>query len=78
MTRVLAVATVCMLLAATALAQFGGGFRGPFIVRPNIHYDGQFTFVRLKYTTAPGDFGTADGRHGATGIRWRSRTSCAS
>jgi len=59
MTRVLAVATVCVLLAATALAQFGGGgggFRGPFIVRPNIHYNGQFTFVRLKYTTAPGGF----------------------
>ena len=53
-TRVLAVAGVSVLLAASALAQFGG--RGPFIVRPNIHYDGRFTFVRLKYTTAPGGF----------------------
>jgi hypothetical protein len=41
-----------VLLAATALAQFGG--RGRFIVRPNITYDGAFTFVRLKYTPAPG------------------------
>src|SRR5882672_9744249 len=54
--RVLAAAMVSVLLAASALAQFGGGPRGPFIVRPNIHYDGQFTFVRLKYTTAPGGF----------------------
>ena len=53
-TRVLAVAGVSVLLAASALAQFGG--RGPFIVRPNIHYDGRFTFVRLKYTTAPGGY----------------------
>ena len=45
-----------MLLAATALAQFGGGPRGPFVVRPNIPYDGRFTFVRLKYTTAPGGY----------------------
>ena len=30
--------------------------RGPFVVRPNIHYDGRFTFVRLKYTTAPGGY----------------------
>ena len=52
-TRVVAAAVVSILIAATALAQFG---RGPFIVRPNIHYDGRFTFVRLKYTTAPGGF----------------------
>src|SRR5438093_5642002 len=52
-TRVLTVAVAGILLAATALAQFG---RGPFIVRPNVHYDGRFTFVRLKYTTAPGGF----------------------
>jgi len=55
-TRVLAGTVVSLLLAASAMAQFGGGFRGPFIVRPNIRYDGQFTFVRLKYTTAPGGF----------------------
>ena len=43
-----------MLVAVSALAQFGG--RGPFRVRPNIPYDGRFTFVRLKYTTAPGGY----------------------
>ena len=52
--RVLVVAGLCVLLAASALAQFGG--RGPFVVRPNIRYDGRFTFVRLKYTTAPGGY----------------------
>jgi hypothetical protein len=55
--RVAAAALVSLLVAVSALAQFGGGFgRGPFIVRPNIHYDGRFTFVRVKYTTAPGGF----------------------
>jgi hypothetical protein len=47
------------LLTATlalALAQFGFGGRGRFVVRPNIPYDGQFTFVRVKYTTAPGGY----------------------
>jgi uncharacterized protein DUF4159 len=45
---------VSLILAATASAQFGP--RGRFVVRPNIRYDGQFTFVRLKYTTAPGGY----------------------
>ena len=40
-----------IVIAAAALAQFGG--RGPFRVR-NIPYDGRFTFVRIKYTPAPG------------------------
>ena len=44
---------LCVLLAATAFAQFG---RGRFEVHPNVHYDGRFTFVRLKYTTAPGGY----------------------
>jgi hypothetical protein len=44
-----------VLIAAAALAQFGGG-RGPFRILPNIPYDGRFTFVRLKYTTAPGGY----------------------
>ena len=44
-----------LLIAATAFAQFGGP-RGPFHERPNIPYDGRFTFVRLKYTTAPGGY----------------------
>jgi hypothetical protein len=45
--------SIALLVAATALAQFGGP-RGPFHEYPNIPYDGQFTFVRLKYTHGPG------------------------
>jgi len=41
--------------AAAATAQFGFA-RGPFHQYPNIPYDGRFTFVRLKYTTAPGGY----------------------
>jgi hypothetical protein len=52
---VLAGAGAAALIAASALAQFGGP-RGPFRERPNIPYDGRFTFVRLKYTTAPGGY----------------------
>jgi len=40
-------------LASTALAQYGGP-RAPFREYPNIPYDGRFTFVRIKYQTAPG------------------------
>ena len=43
------------LLATLAFAQFGGP-RGPFRERPNIPYDGRFTFVRVKYETAPGGY----------------------
>ena len=43
-----------------ALAQRGfGGFGGrwvPFAIQPNAHYDGRFTFVRVKYETAPGGY----------------------
>ena len=53
--RVLAAGIACVLVAASAVAQFGGP-RGPFRERPNIPYDGRFTFVRLKYTTAPGGY----------------------
>ena len=51
--RVLTACSVALLTAVTALAQFGGP-RGPFHEYPNIPYDGQFTFVRLKYTHGPG------------------------
>src|SRR5262249_22326750 len=44
-----------LLTAAVALAQFGFA-RGPFREYPTIPYDGRFTFVRLKYTTAPGGY----------------------
>ncbi len=50
-----AAASVVVLTAAAAFAQFGFA-RGPFREYPNIPYDGRFTFVRLKYTTAPGGY----------------------
>ncbi len=53
--RLLAGVCASVLIAVAALAQFGGP-RGPFHQRPNIAYDGRFTFVRLKYTTAPGGY----------------------
>jgi hypothetical protein len=46
-------------MAATARAQFGGprgGPRGFFSTRPNVPYDGRFTFVRVNYETAPGGY----------------------
>ena len=61
----LAAAAVVLLLAVTVLAQGRrfrgwGGFErrmgGTFSETPNIRYDGQFTFVRVKYTTAPGGY----------------------
>jgi hypothetical protein len=48
-----AASSVALLMAVAALAQFGGP-RGPFREYPVIPYDGQFTFVRLKYTHGPG------------------------
>jgi hypothetical protein len=53
--RVLTSVAFSLLIAVTAFAQFGGP-RGPFHEYPNITYDGRFTFVRLKYTTAPGGY----------------------
>jgi hypothetical protein len=53
--RVLIVITILLATAVAALAQYGGP-RGPFREYPNIPYDGQFTFVRIKYTTAPGGY----------------------
>jgi hypothetical protein len=54
-TRALAGTVAGLLVAVSAVAQFGGP-RGPFHERPNVAYDGRFTFVRLKYTTAPGGY----------------------
>src|SRR5258708_8333085 len=45
-------AALTLALAVTALAQYGGP-RGPFHEYPNVPYDGRFTFVRIKYQTAP-------------------------
>ena len=54
-TRALAATLAGLLVAVSAVAQFGGP-RGPFHERPNVAYDGRFTFVRLKYVTAPGGY----------------------
>ena len=60
--RTASAVTIAILLAAlTASAQRrGGGFFGgrfaPFKTLPNIGYDGRFTFVRVKYETAPGGY----------------------
>ena len=50
--RSLLTVLLTLALASTALAQSGGP-RGPFHEYPNIPYDGGFTFVRIKYQTAP-------------------------
>ena len=59
MYRVLLAAAVALALATAALAQRrffdGEGYsREPAI--HNVPYDGQFTFVRIKYETAPGGY----------------------
>jgi hypothetical protein len=51
--RVLTAGSCILLMAVAAAAQYGGP-RGPFHEYPTIPYDGQFTFVRLKYTHGPG------------------------
>ncbi len=54
---VLCAALLC--LAAAAAAQRGFGFFGSgraVTVHPNIPYDGRFTFVRVRYETAPGGY----------------------
>src|SRR5437879_13414290 len=53
----LAVATICATAAAYAQRQFGGfGGYGRSSPLPNISYDGRFTFVRVRYETAPGGY----------------------
>src|SRR5216110_3153179 len=48
-----------LMLGGVALAQrggFGGFGGGPSSAGPNIPYDGRFTFVRIRYETAPGGY----------------------
>jgi hypothetical protein len=55
--RIVGLGAVIALTAASAVGQFGfGGGRGRFAVQPNIAYDGRFTFVRVKFQTAPGGY----------------------
>ena len=51
-------AFILLAISFNALAQ-RFGFRGrmvPFDIQPNAPYDGRFTFVRVKYQTAPGGY----------------------
>jgi len=56
--RLLSTVLALVLAAgAVALAQFGfEGFRDLYRPRPNIPYDGRFTFVRVRYTPSPGGY----------------------
>jgi hypothetical protein len=57
--RTLILVVAAALLAGTAYAQRGFRFRNTPIhldTPPNAPYDGRFTFVRLKYETAPGGY----------------------
>src|SRR5215510_9261405 len=59
--RLRAVLSILALLVcgSIAFAQFGGFFGGNTGRDPDVKnapYDGRFTFVRLKYTTAPGGY----------------------
>jgi Domain of unknown function (DUF4159) len=52
----IAAASFCLIGAAYAqrdFGGFGGGLRSPL---PNTPYDGRFTFVRVRYETAPGGY----------------------
>jgi hypothetical protein len=51
------VALVLLLaVAMSAYAQRGYGRFVPYQIPPNAPYDGRFTFVRVKYETAPGGY----------------------
>ena len=71
-----ATAGMLIVLVAVTLAAQGQRFRGAPIsldVPPNPRYDGRFTFVRLKYETAPGGFwyrGLPSWAHGYPQSEW--------
>jgi hypothetical protein len=51
------IASIVVLMSGAALAQFGfGGIDGSYRPLPNIPYDGRFTFVRVRYSHAPGGY----------------------
>jgi APA family basic amino acid/polyamine antiporter len=69
-------ATACLVLLLSAALAAQGRMWGPPIsldVPPNPSYDGRFTFVRLKYTTAPGGYwyrGLPSWAHGYPQSEW--------
>jgi hypothetical protein len=55
--KALVAAAALLLLSAAAIAQRRfPGYQGREPSVDNVGYDGRFTFVRLKYTTAPGGY----------------------
>ena len=46
---------ISVAIAVYAQRGFGGRWV-PFKIEPNVQYDGRFTFVRVKYETAPGGY----------------------
>ncbi len=55
--RTLIALFIVLAMSGAALAQFGfDSFRGSYRPLPNVPYDGQFTFVRVRYNPAPGGF----------------------
>ncbi len=74
--RLLVATAVAALVAATAFAQRDFRFRGAPIrldTPPNAPYDGRFTFVRIRYETAPGGYwyrGLPAWAHGYPASEW--------
>jgi hypothetical protein len=74
--RILIGVLAAALLAGTASAQRGFRFRNTPVhldTPPNIPYDGRFTFVRVKYETAPGGYwyrGLPSWAHGYPESEW--------
>jgi len=52
----IAAASFCLIGAAYAQRDFGGFGGGLRSALPNTPYDGRFTFVRVRYETAPGGY----------------------
>jgi hypothetical protein len=74
--RILVATALAALVAASAFAQRGFRFRNAPIrldTPPNAAYDGRFTFVRIRYETAPGGYwyrGLPSWAHGYPASEW--------
>ena len=59
LSRLVCAAIAACSIAAAVYAQRGFGLFGPpaqLTIRPNVPYDGRFTFVRVRYNTSPGGY----------------------